>query len=302
MTSNMISSIMQPVNDEEIMRTVFSMHPIKAPGVVGPSVCKVVKEVFGGKSIPVELNKTLIVLIPKNNNPTNLKKFRSVSLYPVVYKIITKIVTNRLKEVLPDLIGPIQTSFIPGRHITKNIVIAQEVVHSMRKKKAGVPMDLVRIIMECISSPTMQLMWNGELTESFIPSRGIPQGDPISPYIFVLCIERLSHGINEAVREGRWKPIKLARQEASIAQAQVIKNVLNTFCMSSGEKVNNSKTLTFFSPTMCTLLMLKRLETSSAHHDEGPWYLPRLDNINTIGHSSPTHLFHADYHTTCKYS
>ena len=99
--------------------------------MVGPSACKVVKEVFGGKSIPVELNKTLIVLIPKNNNPMNLKIFRHICLWPVVHKIITKIMTNRLKEVLPHLIGPTQTSFIPGRHITKNIVIAQEVVHSM---------------------------------------------------------------------------------------------------------------------------------------------------------------------------
>ena len=88
----------------------------------------------------------------------------------------------------------------------------------------------------------------------------------------MLCIERLSHGINEAVQEGRWKPINLARQgipishfylffaddllllaEASITQAQVIKNVINTFCMSSGEKVNNSKTSTFFSHNVHTV-------------------------------------------------
>lgn len=125
------------------------MPPLKAPGVdgfhvifyqsqwqvVGPSVCKVVKEVFGGTPIPKELNGTLLVLIPKTNNPTSLKMFRPISLSSVVYKTITKIVTNKLKEVLPRLIGPNQTSFIPGRHITENIVIAQEVIHFMRKKK-----------------------------------------------------------------------------------------------------------------------------------------------------------------------
>lgn len=60
--------------------------------------------------------------------------FRSISLYTVSYKIVTKIIDNRLQALLSNLIGPHQTSFVPGRHIVDNIVVAQEVVHSMRKK------------------------------------------------------------------------------------------------------------------------------------------------------------------------
>lgn len=120
---------------------------------------------------------------------------------------------------------------------------------------AGVLMDLVRVIMECISSLIVQLLWNRELTKSFIPSRGIRQGDPILPYIFMLCIDRLRHGINQVVREGRWEPIKLARQVIPITHVffiddlllLVIKDVLNSFCVSFGEKVSTSKMLTFFS-------------------------------------------------------
>lgn len=105
----------------------------------------------------------------------------------------------------------------------------------------------------------MQLLWNGDLTESFIPSRGIRQGDPLSPDIFVTCISRLSHGINQAVQDGRRKPIRLTRGgipitnlffaddllflvEASDDQAHVMNEVLNIFCSRSGEKVNKAKT------------------------------------------------------------
>lgn len=126
-------------------------------------------------------------------------------------------------------------------------------------REFGLPTVLVQLIMECITTATMQLLWNGEITESFTPSRGIRQGDPISPYIFVLCIERLSHGVNDTVKRGYWKPIKLSRAgtslshlffandlillaEASSRQAMVINEVLNVYCMSSGEKVSKTKT------------------------------------------------------------
>ncbi|KAL9419176.1 hypothetical protein AB3S75_037018 [Citrus x aurantiifolia] len=65
--------------------------------------------------------------------------------------------------------------------------------------------------MECVTSARMSILWNGEATAEFVPRRGIRQGDPLSPYIFVLCIERLSHGITQAVRDGSWKPIRLAK-------------------------------------------------------------------------------------------
>lgn len=78
--------------------------------------------------------KILIVLIPKIDNLTSLKFFRPISLCTVIYKTTTKIIANRLKTVLPDLVGLHQTSFVPGRHITENIIIAQEIIHNMRRK------------------------------------------------------------------------------------------------------------------------------------------------------------------------
>lgn len=124
-------------------------------------------------------------------------------------------------------------------------------------------MDFIRVIMDCITSVSMRILWNGELTESFSLSRGIRQGDPLSPYIFMLCIECLSHGINQAVREGKWKPIRLRCNSTPITNlffaddrillaeafrehAAVINDVLDSFCTSSSEKVNRTKTQVFF--------------------------------------------------------
>ncbi|KAH9670347.1 reverse transcriptase domain-containing protein [Citrus sinensis] len=134
------------VDDEEIKNVVFCMKALKAKGidslhalfyqtqwnVVGNSVCKLIKDIFSGTEVPKELNRTLLVLIPKSDNPTSLKLFRPISLCPVIYKTIIKLLANRLKAIMPELIGPNQTSFVPRRHITENIVIAQEVIHSIR--------------------------------------------------------------------------------------------------------------------------------------------------------------------------
>lgn len=97
------------------------------------------KENFQIGIIPPEINKTLLVLIPKNKNPTSFKLFRSIILCTIVYKTVTKIITNRLQFMLPQLISPQQTSFVPGRHIIEKIAVAQAVIYSMRSLKlAGV--------------------------------------------------------------------------------------------------------------------------------------------------------------------
>ncbi|QHO25231.1 Putative ribonuclease H protein [Arachis hypogaea] len=128
----------------------------------------------------------------------------------------------------------------------------------------GLPQNLVNLILSCISTPKMRILWNGEELEEFTPSRGIRQGDPISPYIFVLCIERLSQLINAAVDHGFWKPIRLKKDgppishlcfaddiilfaEANIDQENVINKCLEAFCGSSGQSISREKTRVFFS-------------------------------------------------------
>lgn len=104
--------------------------------------------------------------------------------------------------------------------------------------------------MNCITSGACRMLWNDEVTEPILPTRGLRQGDPLSPYLFVLCMERLSHWIEDKVQAGRWRPIKVSRSGARIShlfftddillfaeermdQAQVIKERLGSFSKAS---------------------------------------------------------------------
>lgn len=106
--------------------------------------------------------------------------------------------------------------------------------------------------MHCISSSTMSINWQGSNTPSFSPSRGIRQGDPLSPYLIVLCMERLSHCIQDSLDCSDWKPFSCNRGgpkishlfaddllltgEASMQQMEVVKVVLDRFCSHSGSE------------------------------------------------------------------
>lgn len=197
--------------------------------VIGHSVFEFISGIFRGGDILVELNKALLVLIPKTKAPISISHFRPISLCNVIFKIITKIISNRLKCIIPSLIGAHQASFIHGRSISDNIIIAQEVIHSMRNKKRKVafmaikidlekaydhlkwdfildtildarfPTSIIYVIMKGLCSNTMNILWNGAITDDFKPFYKVGQGDPLSPYLFILSMERLAHGITKAI-------------------------------------------------------------------------------------------------------
>ena len=136
----------------EVKEGLWSLKPLKAPGldelhagffqaywsVVGDNVIKEVKDIFTTLVMPGHLNKTLISLIPKRPRADCLAAFRPISLYNIVYKIVTKIIVKRMRNLLPNLISPLQTAFVPGRLGLDNMIIAQEIIHTISGKRGQV--------------------------------------------------------------------------------------------------------------------------------------------------------------------
>ena len=163
--------------------------------------------------------------------------FRPIALCNVVYKIISKVIANRLKPLLSALISEEQTGYVEGRQILDNIIQAHEVVHSLKSnKQAGVIIQLdlakaydklswsyiravlrafgfdqnwIRWVMALVIMTSLSILLNNAPSRLFTPSRGLRQGDPLSPFIFVLMMEGLGRAIKMANAEGRIQGLKL---------------------------------------------------------------------------------------------
>ena len=129
--------------------TLSQRHPIKPPGpdgmcplffqsyrhIVGFAVTTSVLNILNGDPIPPDLNKTFIALISKKRKPGQMRDFRPISLCNVVYKLASKVLTNRLKVFLSQIISVNQSAFVPGRLITDNVLVAFELFHFMKNYK-----------------------------------------------------------------------------------------------------------------------------------------------------------------------
>lgn len=100
----------------------------------GMSLVKFIKDCFVDPSRIEAINSPDVVLIPKVENSDSIKQFRPIALYNVIYKVISKLIANRLKPLLNGIISPTQCSFIHGRHSLDNVIIAQEVLWKTRKE------------------------------------------------------------------------------------------------------------------------------------------------------------------------
>ena len=188
---------------------------------MGISVKEEVKQVFLQRKILEYLNSTSVVLIPKIQSPKSIGSYQPISLCNSFYKVITKIIVGRLRPYLDKLIAPCQAAFVPGRRGVDNAIIVQEIIHSMEKTKGrggymalkidlekvydklewsfirdtllrfNLPKNLIELIMSCVLSVATSILFNGGALDTFMPTRGIRQGDPLSPYIFIMRMDYL---------------------------------------------------------------------------------------------------------------
>ena len=210
---------------EEVVALFFQ----KYRSIVGNNVSNLVLNVLNRGMSVSEINKTNIALLPKNKNPQKMTDFRPNSLCNVVYKLSSKTLANRLKAILPFIILENQSAFVANKLITDNILVAYEIMHYLKHKrgrndsfmvikleiskafdrvewsfiemimrKIGFDESWIDLVMKCITSVTYLVIINGSVHGSIVPTRGLKQGDPLSPYLFLLCVEGFSALINEA--------------------------------------------------------------------------------------------------------
>ena len=275
---------------------------------MGDDVVSVVLDFLNNGNMLPEINHTNIVLIPKVKNPQKMSEFRPISLYNVIYKIISKVLANRLKQVLPDIISPTQSAFVPSRLITDNVLVAYETIHTMhvRKKgkkgsmalkldiskaydwvewpflekimeKLGFPQRWIERVMSCVTTPSFFVLVNGKPHGMIHPARGICQGDPLSPYLFLLCAEGFIALLAKAELDGKITSVSICRgalrvtnllfvddsllfYQATLREGEVVAEILQTYERASGQSINLEKSSVFFSNNTTDTLKQQMLQ------------------------------------------
>ncbi|GKV28903.1 hypothetical protein SLEP1_g37891 [Rubroshorea leprosula] len=235
-------------------------------------------------------NASFLALIPKVDNPQKIEEYRPILLINLMYKMLSKVLANRLKTVMDDLIGEQQSAFMGGRQLVDCVMVANEVLDEARRKKikgfcfkvdfekaydrvswAFLDYMLRRMgfnhvwcqwMKECMQSASISILVNGGTTKQFSPSRGLRQGDPLSPFLFLLIVEGLNGLISSAKEKGLLKGWKIGNGGIKITHLQfaddmimfgrvedsnvwVVKCIMRVFELIFGLKINFDKSLLY---------------------------------------------------------
>ncbi|XP_028556870.1 uncharacterized protein LOC114581249 [Dendrobium catenatum] len=186
-----------------------------------------IKEFFENAVMDPKWKETIVVLIPKINNPLSPSNYRPISLCNSVYKLVAKILMNRMAPYISKLISYEQVAFIKGRSLNDHVLIAQEVIHKLRNSKSskgfvvfkidmeqaydsmgwttlekdlhyfGFPEFFSKLILNCIQSSKFSISINGSLSKWIEGQCGFRQGCPLSPFLFIICAQLLSNAFRQ---------------------------------------------------------------------------------------------------------
>ncbi|XP_017228236.1 uncharacterized protein LOC108203686 [Daucus carota subsp. sativus] len=264
---------------------------IAAWEVIGDDIIKAVNYFFHELHLPNIVNSAALALIPKIPNASSMNLFRPISCCNVLYKAITKMLTHRMKNIMSDLISPNQVAFVKGRKIGDHVLLAQalckdyhlnfgppRIAFKLDLTKAfdtinwqflfdalelyGFPSKFINWIKACITGSMLSIKVNGSLEGYFKCKSGLKQGDPLSPYLFVLAMEVLTACINLKTRSGDFK-YHCKAKEAGITNlifaddvmlfckgdnnsVQIMLEAVDLFSRMTGLSPNKSKCVVFF--------------------------------------------------------
>jgi len=263
--------------------------------IIKDDLVATIHEFFRNDTLLRQINHTFLTLIPKISQPQTTAHFRPISLCSTLYKIIAKILVMRLRPHMDKIISPFQSAFIPGRSIHDNILLAHEIMHKFKtvtgnKSWVALKLDMekaydrlewdflfaclhelgfhdkwIRWIKSCVTSVSYSLLINNTPQGLFAPSRGLRQGDPLSPYLFLICLNFFTLKLSQLAdcpKSG--VGIKVCPQapvipslmfaddcllfcQTSASACCRLKNMLNYFCSLSGQLVNFHKSSLVFS-------------------------------------------------------
>ena len=308
-TDSMRTKLAQAYSVGEVEKAIKDMALLKAPGPdgmpplfyhtywsdIGMDITQAVLSCLNSGSLLKSINHTFITLILKVKNPERVYEFRPISLCNVIYKIISKVLANRLKPIINDIISKSQSAFIVDRLITDNVLIAFESLHHMKTNctrrtgfmalkldiskaydrvewcflenfllKMGFQESWVAMIMECITTVTYSILVNGEPKGLITPTKGLRQGDPLSPYLFLFCAEGLNAILNQASESGDIHGFPICRNgpklthlffaddcllfcRSTLEECEKIQQILAYYEEASGQVINRDQTTLFFS-------------------------------------------------------
>lgn len=241
--------LISPISESEIRNAIWDCGSEKSPGPDGFSfafykkfwdtikrdVIVFVQEFFRTGIIPKGCNTSFIALIPKISNPMVVSDFRPISLIGAQYKIIAKVLANRLAQVIDSIISREQSAFIKQRQILDGPLMVNEVIKYCNRKKTklmvfkidfekafdSVSWDYLFRVMNfmgfsekwiswikgCLFSATASILVNGSPTCEYHINRGLRQGDPLSPFLFIIAMEGLHVAVEDAISAGLYRGI-----------------------------------------------------------------------------------------------